>query len=72
VDYAEIAAAVAPVLSMLDHHVLNEVPGLENTTTEMLAPWVWAYIKPRLPQVFRIEIAESATTGCVYEEPERE
>ena len=47
--------------------MLNEIPGLDNPTTEILAPWLFEQIKVDLPELFRIEVAESATTGCVYE-----
>src|SRR5512133_3287722 len=48
VDYAEIAAAVEPVLERLDHRNLNEVQGLSNPTTEVLVAWVWFQLKPLL------------------------
>lgn len=66
VDYADIAAAVNEVLELIDHRVLNEIPGLGNPTTEILAPWLYNQLKPGMPELFRIEVAESATTGCVY------
>lgn len=67
VDYADIALAVRPVLGTLDHCLLNDVPGLENPTTEHLAPWIYERVKPALPALTTIEVAESATTGCVFE-----
>jgi len=39
-DFAEIAAAWEPVRQVLDHKVLNEIPGLENPTAEVLAAWI--------------------------------
>ena len=68
VDYAVIAEKVGTVIDRIDHRVLNEVAGLENPTTEILAPWLFQQIKADLPELFRIEVAESATTGCVYEQ----
>lgn len=67
VDYAVIGQKVGAVLARIDHRVLNEVPGMGNPTTEILAPWLFEQIKVDLPELFRIEVAESATTGCVYE-----
>ncbi len=66
VDYAVIAEKVGVVLDRVDHRVLNEVPGLENPTTEVLAPWLFEQIRSVLPEVSRVEVAESATTGCVF------
>ena len=37
VDFADISAAFKPLHAVLDHHYLNEVPGLENPTSENLA-----------------------------------
>lgn len=38
-DFAEIDAHVAPLIKMVDHRLLNEVPGLENPTAEIIAAW---------------------------------
>ena len=66
VDYAEIKAAFAPLFDALDHRYLNEVPGLENPTSEVLAVWVWERLAPRLPGLSAVEIAETCTSRCVY------
>lgn len=67
IDYAELAAAVEPVVALVDHQTLNEIEGLENPTTEVLAPWLWERISSALIG-YRIwvEVKESSTTGCVY------
>ena len=67
VDYADIAEAVNKVLEMIDHCVLNEIPGLGNPTTEILASWLYDQLKQGMPELYCIEVAESSTTGCVYE-----
>jgi 6-pyruvoyltetrahydropterin/6-carboxytetrahydropterin synthase len=66
IDFAEVAARVEPVLAEIDHHYLNEVPGLENPTTENIAVWLWDRIATHLQGLSEIEIRENATTGCVY------
>ena len=66
VDYADIAAAVKPVLERLDHHYLNEVEGLENPTSENLAIWIWERLAPRLAGLTRIAVAETCTARCEY------
>ena len=70
VDYAVIAEKVGAVIDRIDHRLLNEISGLDNPTTEVLAPWLFEQIRMDLPEVFRIEVAESATTGCAYERDE--
>ncbi len=65
-DYATIGAAFEPLHEVLDHNCLNEVPGLENPTTEELARWIWARLRPRLPQLSKLVLNETCTSGCVY------
>ena len=66
-DFAHLKTAVAPVFDALDHRYLNEVPGLENPTSEHLARWVWKKLKPTLPGLSKVVIAETCTSGCVFE-----
>ena len=48
-DVSDIKRAFQPVFDRLDHHYLNEVPGLENPTSENLARWIWNELSPALP-----------------------
>jgi 6-pyruvoyltetrahydropterin/6-carboxytetrahydropterin synthase len=68
-DFAELAAAFAPLHEALDHRYLNEVPGLENPTSEQLAMWLWERLRPRLPGLARITVHETCTSGCEYRGP---
>ena len=36
-DYADITAAFKPVWEKIDHNYLNQIPGLENPTSEEIA-----------------------------------
>jgi 6-pyruvoyltetrahydropterin/6-carboxytetrahydropterin synthase len=65
-DFADLKAAFKPVYERLDHHYLNEIPGLENPTSENIARWIWQQLKPRLPELSRVEIRETCTSGCIY------
>ena len=69
-DFADIKAAFKPVYERLDHHYLNEIPGLENPTSERLAIWIWNELKPALPSLSRIVLHETCTSGCIYAGPE--
>jgi len=66
VDFAEIKAAFKDLEKQLDHHYLNEIEGLENPTSENIAIWIWDHLRPRLPQLSKIEVQETCTSGCVY------
>lgn len=65
-DYGEIKSICAPVIDTLDHQYLNDIPGLENPTSEKIAEWLWKRIKPSLKELTMIEVKETASTGCRY------
>lgn len=65
-DFSDIKSVFKPIYERLDHHYLNEIEGLENPTSENLAIWVWNELKADLPELSRIEIKETCTSGCVY------
>ncbi len=65
-DFAEITAAVEPLVDELDHRYLNEVPGLENPTSERLAVWIWDRLAATLPDLSRVVVHETCTSGCEY------
>jgi 6-pyruvoyltetrahydropterin/6-carboxytetrahydropterin synthase len=66
-DFADVEAAwAARVHRPLDHRLLNEVPGLENPTSERLAQWIWRALRPTLPVLAEVEVRESSRYGCTY------
>lgn len=65
-DFAEVEAAFAPLFAALDHRYLNDVEGLENPTSEVLARWIWARLKPRLSGLAEVILRETCTAGAVY------
>ena len=65
-DYADISEAFRPFWEQLDHRYLNEIPGLENPTSENIAVWIWQGLKPRLPLLAEVIVAETCTSRCVY------
>jgi 6-pyruvoyltetrahydropterin/6-carboxytetrahydropterin synthase len=65
-DFAELATAMEPLLDVLDHSYLNEIEGLENPTSEVLAAWIWQRLAGSLPELSKLVVRESSTAGCVY------
>ena len=65
-DFAELKALFKPLEDQLDHRFLNEVPGLENSTSENIARWIWSKLKPQLPLLHQITVHETCTSKCVY------
>ncbi|HOA72755.1 MAG TPA: 6-carboxytetrahydropterin synthase QueD [Phycisphaerae bacterium] len=66
-DFADIKRAFEPIHDQLDHQYLNEIEGLENPTSEVLARWIWRRLKPRLPGLCKLVVRETCSSGCVYE-----
>lgn len=65
-DYAEISQAFKSLWEQLDHHYLNEIEGLENPTSERVALWIWTRLRPSLPLLKEVVVAETCTARCVY------
>jgi 6-pyruvoyltetrahydropterin/6-carboxytetrahydropterin synthase len=65
-DFGDIRAIVEPLLDELDHRVLNEIPGLENSTAELLAKYIWDRIAPSLEGLQAVAVWESDAARCVY------
>lgn len=66
IDYGDMARAIEPVRQRLDHYCLNDVAGLENPTSEMVARWIWRELKPSLSLLSRIVVHETCTSRCEY------
>jgi len=65
-DFADVRRAFEPLYQQLDHHYLNDVPGLDNPTSENLARWIWRELQPRLPKLSRVVVHETCTSGASY------
>ena len=66
IDYAVITEAFEPIRQQLDHYYLNEIDGLENATSELLARWIWEKLQGVLPGLHRVTIRETCTARCDY------
>jgi 6-pyruvoyltetrahydropterin/6-carboxytetrahydropterin synthase len=64
-DFGDLKRAFQPLHARLDHYYLNEVPGLENPTSEVLARWIWDRLIGQLP-LSAVMVRETCTSGCVY------
>ena len=66
IDFDELYKLWQPLHDVLDHHYLNEVPGLENPTSEILAKWIWDKMKGPLPSLQQIPLFETCDSRCEY------
>jgi 6-pyruvoyltetrahydropterin/6-carboxytetrahydropterin synthase len=65
-DFADVTRTFNPIYEQLDHHYLNDIPGLDNPTSENLARWIWSHLKPALPLLSKVVVRETCTAGCIY------
>jgi 6-pyruvoyltetrahydropterin/6-carboxytetrahydropterin synthase len=65
-DFAQLKSSFKPLYEQLDHYYLNDIPGLENPTSENIARWIWEKLKPSMPLLSQVEIRETCTSGCIY------
>lgn len=65
-DYGDLYALWQPLYDQLDHRYLNEIPGLENPTSENVVKFIWDSLKPRLPELEQVTIYETCDARCEY------
>lgn len=67
VDLALVRAAVARLRERLDHHLLDEVPGLGLPTLENLSAFIFRALKDELPQTVEVSVwRERSGDRCRY------
>jgi 6-pyruvoyltetrahydropterin/6-carboxytetrahydropterin synthase len=65
IDLGHVRACVAQVREALDHHLLNEVPGLGKPTLENLCRYIAEQLASRSMTVSRVRVwRESIGDGC--------
>jgi 6-pyruvoyltetrahydropterin/6-carboxytetrahydropterin synthase len=62
VDYGDVKELFKPVYEQLDHHLLNKLPGIQDTDPTSVVKWIRNQMKGQLPQLDRIDLYE--TPGC--------
>ena len=67
IDFGDLMAAWDPLHRQLDHNYLNEIDGLDNPTSEVLAKWIWDRIRQKIPQLARVTVFETCDARCEYQ-----
>ncbi len=71
-SFAEIDEAVADLRGRLDHHLLNEIKGLELPTLERLARYIFDDLKTVLPEIASVTVRrDSLGESCTYRKKDR-
>ena len=66
IDFWELDRVVAPLLERIDHRYLNEVEGLENPTSEVLAAWIYRCLEGQLPTLESVTVSETCDARVVF------
>lgn len=67
IDFGDIDAIWEPLYRAFDHHCLNEIPGLDNPTSENLARYIWEHFATRVTGLQRVAVQETRDAVCEYE-----
>ena len=67
VDLDVLSSLWQTVAPQLEHVCLNDIPGLENPTSEHLCAWLWRQLKPQLDALSYVSVYETASAGCHYD-----
>jgi 6-pyruvoyltetrahydropterin/6-carboxytetrahydropterin synthase len=66
-DFADVERAVADLRARLDHHLLNEIKGLELPTLERIARFIFDELKAPLPEIASVTVRrDSLGESCTY------
>jgi 6-pyruvoyltetrahydropterin/6-carboxytetrahydropterin synthase len=67
VDYDHIDACMAPLIAQLDYACLNQIAGLENPTSELIARWIWDRLSGSLDHLTWVSVYETASCGATFD-----
>jgi 6-pyruvoyltetrahydropterin/6-carboxytetrahydropterin synthase len=65
IDFAEVKAAVDPLIKQLDHYYLNDI--IDNPTVEVQLEWLWERIT--LAGLTELTLFEGLTNSATYQGP---
>lgn len=67
IDFDVLEERWRPIQHELDCRCLNDIPGLANPTSEVLAAWLWQRLKPTIPELSWVTVYETVTAGCHFD-----
>lgn len=69
-SFGEIDQAVAELRDRLDHHLLNEIPGLELPTLERMTQFIYGELSKALPELVSVTVRrDSLGESCTFRRP---
>lgn len=67
IDYDQLTQLWSLIDESLSYNCLNDVEGLSNPTSEMLAQWIWKKIIPNQPSLSCVSVYETASCGAHFD-----
>lgn len=67
IDYDHLDECWAPIHAEFHQACLNDIPGLENPTSELIGSYIWRRLKPVLPELSWVTVYETATCGAHFD-----
>lgn len=65
--HEELDAAWARLAPELEGACLNDIAGLDNPTSELIAAWIWRRLESELPGLSWVTVHETATCGAHFD-----
>ena len=65
-DLDALEADLPALYDALDHHYLNDISGLETSTVEHIAKWVWDWAAAKGHAPSAVVVQETYTARCLY------
>jgi len=56
-EHETLCVRVKEIVSLLDHRLLNEVPGLEIPTSEFITKWIFERLKPNVKGLKEVSLS---------------
>ena len=66
-DHATLDGNWQALAPRLEHSLLNDIDGLHNPTSEMLAAWIWQRLHPELAGLRSVTVLETASSGARFD-----
>ena len=63
---ARLERPLESIYETFDHRCLNDIPGLDDATSERLCAWIWDKLSNAIDDLEVVIVQETATARCIY------